>query len=36
LQQEKVNKNGYFTYHDQIKHLTQIGVALSGEKNIVK
>jgi hypothetical protein len=36
LQQEKVKKNGYFTYHDQIKHLTQTGVALSGEKNIVK
>ncbi len=36
MQQEKVKKNGYFTYHDQIKHLTQTGVALSGEKNIVK
>jgi len=28
------NKNGYLAYHNQIKHLIQIGVALSGEKNI--
>jgi len=34
LRQEKENNCGLFTYHDQIKHLTQIGVALSGEKNI--
>ena len=30
----KQKKSGYHTYHDQIKHLIQIGVALSGEKNI--
>jgi HD-GYP domain-containing protein (c-di-GMP phosphodiesterase class II) len=34
LQEEKVNKYGNFTYHDQIRRLTEIGVALSGEKNI--
>jgi HD-GYP domain-containing protein (c-di-GMP phosphodiesterase class II) len=34
LQQEKENNCGHFTYHDQIRRLTQIGVALSGEKNI--
>ena len=27
-------KSDYLTYHNQIKHLTEIGVALSGEKNI--
>jgi HD-GYP domain-containing protein (c-di-GMP phosphodiesterase class II) len=27
-------ENGDLAYHDQIKHLIQIGVALSGEKNI--
>lgn len=34
MQQEKENNCGHFTYHDQIRRLTQIGVALSGEKNI--
>ena len=34
MREEKENKYGHFTYHDQIKRLTEIGVALSGEKNI--
>ena len=27
-------KNVYFNYHDQVEHLIQVGVSLSGEKNI--
>ena len=34
MEQQSKKKNGYLAYHDQIKHLIQIGVALSGEKNI--
>ena len=34
MKQKSEMKNGSRTYHDQIKHLIQIGVALSGEKNI--
>ena len=31
---EKQKKSGYLAHNDQIKHLLQIGVALSGERNI--
>ena len=34
MKQKSKKKSGHLTYHDQIKHLTQIGVALYGEKNI--
>ena len=34
MNQKSKKKSGYSTYHNQIKHLIQIGVALSGEKNI--
>ncbi|MGA2781873.1 MAG: HD domain-containing phosphohydrolase [Smithella sp.] len=34
MKQKSETKSGYRTYHDQIKHLIQIGVSLSGEKNI--
>lgn len=34
MSQNSENNCGLFTYQDQIKWLTQIGVALSGEKNI--
>jgi HD-GYP domain-containing protein (c-di-GMP phosphodiesterase class II) len=34
MKQQPKKKNGDRAYHDQIKHLIQIGVALSGEKNI--
>jgi len=34
LKQQPKKKNGDRAYHDQIKRLIQIGVALSGEKNI--
>jgi HD-GYP domain-containing protein (c-di-GMP phosphodiesterase class II) len=34
MKQKDKEKNGYLAHHDQIKHLIQIGVALSGEKNI--
>ena len=34
MKQKSEMKSGSRTYHDQIKHLIQIGVALSGEKNI--
>ncbi len=27
-------KNGHRTYHDQVEHLLQVGMSLSGEKNI--
>jgi len=34
MKQNGKKKNGYLAHQDQIKHLIQIGVALSGEKNI--
>ena len=34
MKQQTKKKNGDRAHHDQIKHLIQIGVALSGEKNI--
>ncbi len=34
MSQNSENKFGLFNYQDHIKRLTQIGVALSGEKNI--
>ena len=34
MRQKSKKKSAYPTYNDQIKRLTQIGVALSGEKNI--
>ena len=34
MEQQSKKKNGYLAYHDQIKHLIQVGVSLSGEKNI--
>jgi HD-GYP domain-containing protein (c-di-GMP phosphodiesterase class II) len=34
MKQKSKKKKGYLAHHDQIKHLIQIGVALSGEKNI--
>src|SRR5450759_3209542 len=34
MKQKSKKNSGHLTYHDQIKHLTQIGVALSGEKKI--
>ena len=34
MKQKSKKKSGHLTYSDQIKHLTQIGVALSGEKNV--
>ncbi|MEN6422713.1 MAG: GAF domain-containing protein, partial [Smithella sp.] len=34
MKQQSKNTIGYRTYHDQINHLIQVGVSLSGEKNI--
>ncbi len=34
MKQKSKEKPGYLKNHDQIEHLVQIGVALSGEKNI--
>jgi HD-GYP domain-containing protein (c-di-GMP phosphodiesterase class II) len=34
MKQKSKEKPGYLENHDQIEHLVQIGVALSGEKNI--
>jgi HD-GYP domain-containing protein (c-di-GMP phosphodiesterase class II) len=34
IKQMREKKNSYRTYHDQVEHLIQVGVALSGEKNI--
>ena len=34
MKQKSKEKNGYLAHNDQIEHLVQIGVALSGEKNI--
>ncbi len=34
MSQNSENNCGLFTYQDHIKRLTQIGVALSAEKNI--
>ncbi len=34
LATKKENNCGQFTYHDQIKRLTQIDVALFGEKKL--
>jgi HD-GYP domain-containing protein (c-di-GMP phosphodiesterase class II) len=34
MKQMREKKSGYRTYHDQVEHLIQVGIALSGEKNI--
>ncbi|MFA5321845.1 MAG: hypothetical protein WC373_04165 [Smithella sp.] len=34
MKQQSNNTIGYRTHHDQINHLIQVGVSLSGEKNI--
>lgn len=34
IKQMREKKNSYRTYHDQVEHLIQVGIALSGEKNI--
>ena len=34
MKQKSKKKSGYLAHHDQIEHLIQISVALSGEKNI--
>lgn len=34
MKQMRDKKSSYRTYHDQVEHLIQVGIALSGEKNI--
>ena len=34
MKQMREKKKCYRTYHDQVEHLIQVGIALSGEKNI--
>ena len=34
MKQMREKRKGYRTYHDQVEHLIQVGIALSGEKNI--